>query len=208
MLAGVVAAPLAWLLVSMGQSGSSSTVAGWAEARRYDTVDLIEPAVYLAVVGIMLGVIGTLRFSPLGPLVAGLLLIAPYAGLFADPLAVRDAVPDNWSVFDRDIPLLVPLDNGTLPLLGALLVIATFSVQRWRRWPVASGYAPEPLVTKDDPDTLPDLITAPGSLSSFNGFGTQPLLPDPDETPTVPSRPAGTRPWSAPPAGVAKRTDK
>ncbi|BCB85103.1 hypothetical protein [Phytohabitans suffuscus] len=206
LLAGVVAAPLTWLLVSVGQARSSSTVAGWAEARRYDTLDLIEPAAYLAVAGILLGVIGTLRFSPLGPLVAGLALIAPYGGLFADPLAVRDAVPDNWALLDRDIPLLVPLDNGTLPLLGTLLVIAAFSVQRWRRWPLASGYAPEPFVARDEPDTLPDVITAPASLSSFGAFGTQPLG-EPDETPTVPSRPSGGTPWSAPPAGAAKRRD-
>ena len=206
LLAGVVAAPLTWVLVSMGQGDSSSTVAGWAETRRYDTLDLIEPAVYLAVAGILLGVIGTLRFSPLGALVAGLLLITPYAGLFVDPLAVRDAVPDNWSVLDRDIPLLVPLDNGTLPLLGALLVVAAFSVQRWRRWPVASGYAPEPFVIKDEPDTLPDVIKAPASLSSFNAFSAQ-SAPDPDETPTVPSRPSGGTPWAAPPLGAGQRAD-
>ncbi|MDQ7907720.1 hypothetical protein RB614_24670 [Phytohabitans sp. ZYX-F-186] len=205
LLAGVVVAPLTWVLVSVGQSRSSSTVAGWAEARRYDTIDLIEPAAYLVVAGILLGVIGTLRFSPLGPLLAGLLLITPYAGLFADPLAVRDTVPDNWAVLDRDIPLLVPLDNGTLLLLGVLLVIATFSVQRWRRWPLASGYAPEPFVVKDEPDTLPDVVTAPASLSSFNAFDTRPLG-EADETPTVPSRPSGGTPWSAPPAGAGKRT--
>ena len=198
----MVAAPLTWVLVSMGQSGSSSTVAGWAETGRYDTLDLIEPAAYLAVAGIILGVIGTLRFSPLGPLVAGLLLIAAYAGLFADPLAVRDAVPDNWNLLDRDIPLLVPLDNGTLLLIGALLVIAAFSVQRWRRWPLASGYAPEPFTPQDEPDTLPDLITVPPATSSFSAFGAEP-----DETPTVPNRPAGSTPWSAPPAGASKSTD-
>ncbi|MFC0527972.1 hypothetical protein [Phytohabitans kaempferiae] len=204
LIAGLVAAPLTWVLVSMGQSGSAGTVAGWAESRQYHTADLIEPAAYLAVAGILLGVIGTLRFSPLGPLFAGLLLIAPYAGLFANPLAVRDAVPEGWTVLDRDIPLLVPLDNGTLPLLGALLVVAAFSVQRWRRWPVASGYAPEPYVPKDDPDTLPDLLTpsTPLSTSPFT-FDTRPLA-DPDETPTVPSRPRDT-PWSAPPSSAAKR---
>lgn len=206
LLAGVVAAPLTWVLVAMGQADSSSTVAGWAEARRYDTLDLIEPAAYLAVAGVLLGVIGTLRISPLGPLVAGVLLIAPYAGLFADPLAVRDTVPDGWSVLDRDIPLLAPLDNGTLMLLGTLLVVAAFSVQRWRRWPLATGYSPEPFVIKDEPDTLPDLTTPSTSLSPFNAFGTQPL-PDPDETPTVPSRPGGKTPWSGPPTGAGKRAD-
>lgn len=203
LLAGLAAAPLAWVLVAVGQSRSGETVAGWAETRRYDTVDLIEPAGYLAVAGIVLGLIGTLRVSPLGPLVAGLLLAAPYAALFVDPLAVRDAVPDNWEVLDRDLTLLVPLDNGTLLLLGALLVIAAFSVQRWRRWPVATGYGPEPFAGKDEPDTLPDLMSGPFGGSSF---GAQPP-PDTDETPTVPNRPAGGTPWSAPPSSTAKRAE-
>lgn len=205
LLAGVVAAPAAWVLVATGQADSSGTVAGWAEARRYDTVDLIEPAAYLAVAGVLLGVIGTLRISPLGPLVAGLLLITPYAGLFADPLAVRDAVPTGWNVLDRDIPLLVPLDNGTLVLLGVLLVVAAFSVQRWRRWPLASGYSPEPFVIKDEPDTLPDLASSSTS-TSFDAFGAKPAS-SADETPTVPNRTGGTTPWSAPPTGAGKRAD-
>jgi len=141
----VVVAPLTWCLVALGQNGSQEKVGEWVEARRWDTVDLIEPAVYLAVAGILLGLIATLRLSPLGPLVGGLLLIAPYVGLFIAPLDVRRAVPDNWDVVDRQLPLLVPLDNGTLPLIGAVLVMAVFSAQRWRRWPsvaTAAGAAP------------------------------------------------------------------
>jgi hypothetical protein len=190
LLAGVVAAPLAWVLVAMGQGGSTRTVTGWVESSRYDTVDLIEPAVYLAVAGIALGLIGTLRFSPLGPLVAGLLLATPYAGLFADPFAVHDAVPDTWEILDKPIPLEQPLDNGTLLLLGALLVIAAFSVRRWRRWPVEAA-APSPAL---------DEAPAVESIDET----TEPTLTD---APVVSARTSGETPWSAPPSTAGKRTE-
>jgi hypothetical protein len=201
LLAGVVAAPLTWVLVSLGQGGSTRTVAGWVEARTFDTVDLIEPAAYLAVAGILLGLLGTLRWSPVGPVVAGLLLIAPYGGMFADPLAVRDAVPDTWKILGDPIPLRLPLDNGTLLLIGALLVMAAFSVQRWRRWPVpAPAPAPEPLVeepadapTLESPPVIPDPVPA-GSMSSTSTDSTKRNGDSPWNTP--PSRAGSEKPES------------
>ncbi|MEJ3741917.1 hypothetical protein WEI85_01265 [Actinomycetes bacterium KLBMP 9797] len=203
LLAGVVAAPAAWVLVSVGQDGSTSTVTGWVESGRYDTVDLIEPAAYLLVAGIVLGLLGTLRFSPLGPLVAGLLLVGPYAGLFVDPLAVRDAVPDNWEVLDRELALRQPLDNGTLLLLGALLVMAAFSLQRWRRWPepaTPSAYEPEP--RPDDTPTDPLITWSPAPASPAPTLSTTSTMSSPTSTgsatPTeVPV--AGANPWTTPP---------
>ncbi len=76
-LAGMVAAPVAWILLALGQQGSASTVDRWTEAGTYNVANLIEPTVYLAVGGLALGLLATLRISPLGPLVAGLLLVAP-----------------------------------------------------------------------------------------------------------------------------------
>src|SRR2546426_591504 len=113
LLAGVLAAPLAWGLIAVGQARSQQTVTGWVDSRAFDTTDLIEPASYLAVAGILLGLIATLRISPLGPLVGGVLLSAVYAGLFVKPLDLRNAVPDKWELFNRHIPLRGPLDNGT-----------------------------------------------------------------------------------------------
>lgn len=197
LLAGVVAAPLTWVLVSLGQGGSTRTVAGWVETRAFDTVDLIEPAAYLAVAGILLGLLGTLRWSPVGPVVAGLLLIAPYGGMFADPLAVRDAVPDTWKILGDPIPLRLPLDNGTLLLIGALLVMAAFSAQRWRRWPApAPAPAPAPLVeepadaradepTLESPQIIDDPVPA-GSTSSTKRNGDSPWN-------TPPSRAGGEK---------------
>ncbi len=56
---------------------------------------------------------------------------------FFDPLAVRSAIPNDWVILDRPVPLHAPLDNGTLALLGVMLLMAAFSVHRWR--PVATA---------------------------------------------------------------------
>ncbi len=142
LLAGVVVAPLAWGLIALGQSGSQDQIGDWVNTKTFDTADLIEPAIYLVVAGILLGLIATLRISPLGPLVGGLLLVAAYVGMFIAPLDVRDAIPDDWTIQDRHLALRVPLDNGTLALVGLLLVMAVFSANRWRHWPAVAAAEP------------------------------------------------------------------
>lgn len=217
LLAGVVAAPLTWVLITLGQDGSTRTVTRWLEIGKYNTANLIEPSVYLAVVGILLGLLGTLRVSPLGPLIAGLALITPYVGLFVNPFWVRDTVPTNWKVFGDPLPLLQPVENGTLFFLGALLVIAVFSGQRWRRWPAPEavsateatpeGEADTETITRTDWSALqPDLVdrdTTPPTL----GYPDPPApTPTPATTaPTpLPRRSESESPWSAPPRGNPK----
>ncbi|KAB1905829.1 hypothetical protein, partial [Micromonospora sp. AMSO31t] len=134
-LAGLVVAPVTWVLVTLGQDGSGRTVHRWVEIGTYSTPNLIEPAVYLGVAGILLGLLGTLRFSPLGPAVAGLLLVVPYLGLFVAPFTVRDRIPEDWKMLGDPLPLRQPLENGTLFLIGVLLLMAVFSGQRWRQRP-------------------------------------------------------------------------
>ena len=140
-LAGLVVAPITWVLVTLGQDGSSRTVDRWVEIGTFNTANLIEPAVYLGVGGVLLGLLGTLRFSPLGPLVAGALLVTPYVGMFVAPFSVRDAIPHEWKVFGDPLPLRLPVENGTLFLIGLLLLMATFSQQRWRQWPTPGDRA-------------------------------------------------------------------
>ena len=134
-LAGLVVAPVTWVLVTLGQDGSARTVDRWVEIGTYNTANLIEPAVYLGVAGILLGLLGTLRFSPLGPLVAGLLLVTPYVGMFVAPFEVRDRIPTTGRCSATRCRCALPVENGTLFLIGVLLLMATFSGQRWRRWP-------------------------------------------------------------------------
>nr|WP_203707458.1 hypothetical protein [Asanoa iriomotensis] len=193
-----MAAPVVWILLALGQDGSASTIGTWAETSAFNTARLIGPAVYLAAAGIGLGVLATLRWSPLGPVVAGLLLMAPYVGMFIAPLRVRSAVPGGWRLFGDPLPLRLVLDNGTLFFLGLLLLMAAFSVQRWRRWPV-----PAP-VSSGVADTNPDL---------FGGFPTDPdtkppsLAYPPADVPAPRAEPfgggapsAGGSPWASPPA--------
>jgi hypothetical protein len=206
-LAGIVVAPLTWVLITLGQDGSTRTVTRWVAIGAFNPANLIGPAVYLAVGGILLGLLGTLRFSPLGPMVAGLLLVAPYAALFRDPFAVRALVPTNLRALGDQLPLRLPVENGTLFLIGAMLLMATFSAKRWRRWPTPAA-APatstpvpqpadeEPLVgwSTQNPD-VPERDIAPAQLG----------YPSPTaDTAPLPRREAGS-PWSAPPQASTRR---
>jgi hypothetical protein len=200
LLAGVVAAPVAWVLVALGQSNSASTIGGWAETGVFHTARLIEPAVYLGVAGIVLGLIATLRISPLGPTVAGLLLAAPYVGMFIAPLRVRSAVPGGWRLFGEALPLRLPLENGTLFLLGVLLFVSVFSAKRWRQWPARPMPAGPFDRTVDDTD--PDLFAPPPPPASDHYPDTSP--PTLAYPPAEPPR-AGGSPWSSPPSGSYRR---
>jgi hypothetical protein len=209
LLAGVVVAPLTWCLVALGQNGSQEQVGEWVGSRRFDTTDLIEPAIYLVVAGILLGLVATLRISPLGPLVGGLLLMAAYVGIFISPLTVRGAVPDDWEVFDRHLPLTVPLDNGTLALIGVLLLMAVFSAGRWRRWPTAVAAASADTLTLGPVDelvngwgTAPESKTVSLSAQTVAEAAAAEKSTSPSPAESTPSSrtktPAGS-PWSAPP---------
>src|SRR3954451_4719686 len=136
LVAGILIAPVAWLLIALGQQKSSTLVAGWGADNRFNTVDLIAPVAYLLGAGVLLGLVATLRLSPVGPLVAGLALLAPAVSLFVSPLSTLDRMPHSVGLGSLHIDPRVPLVNGTLMVVGALLVMAVFSVERWRRWPV------------------------------------------------------------------------
>ncbi|GAA3747597.1 hypothetical protein GCM10022225_34280 [Plantactinospora mayteni] len=206
-LAGVVAAPLTWALIALGQDGSARTVTRWVEVGTFNTANLIQGAVYLGVAGILLGLLGTLRLSPAGPLVAGLLLVAPYAGLFVDPFTVRDAVPANWKLFGDPLLLVQALDNGTTFLIGVLLLMATFSIQRWRRWPrpVAAGPAPTSSDVEEPTPTDWSLLNNPPEADIKPPTLGYPE-PDTEPLPPLPRRDAGS-PWSAPPRSATTRDD-
>src|SRR5690606_33752407 len=85
LLAGIVSATLVWLLLSSGQHRSQAVVASWDATGRFNTADLVGPVILLAVAGIMLGLLGTLRWSPAGPVVAGALFVTPTVLMFINP---------------------------------------------------------------------------------------------------------------------------
>jgi hypothetical protein len=200
-LAGLVVAPVTWVLITLGQDGSGRTIHRWVELGTYSTPNLIEPAVYLGVAGVLLGLLATLRFSPVGPAVAGLLLVIPYLGMFIAPFTVRDRVPESWKMLGDPLPLRQPLENGTLFLIGLLLLMAVFSVQRWRQWP-AQPTAEEGPTPADQPTDGPRPFGDWPPTNAKKDPDTAPLtLGYPDSTPTepLPRRTGGESPWSAPP---------
>jgi hypothetical protein len=128
LLAAILVAPLSWLLLAAGQDRSASAFAGPLAAG-----DLIRPALCLAGAGLLLGLLATLRISPLGAALAGAAYSASYLAVLADPQGVLGAVPQRLSVAGHRVDLIMPLRTGTALLLGALLLVATVSAGRWRR---------------------------------------------------------------------------
>ena len=142
LLAGLVAAPLAWLLLAAGQHRSQEIVDGWTAANRFDTGELIGPGLFLLGAGVVLGLVATLRWSPVGPLVAAVLFLTPAVLMFIDPLWALSRVDGQVKLFGQDLALSGPAENGTLLVLGGLLLMAVFSKRRWQRWPAAEAAAP------------------------------------------------------------------
>jgi hypothetical protein len=183
LLAGILIAPAAWVLIALGQQKSLATLASWQQSGGFNTADLLLPAAYLLAAGILIGLIATLRISPLGALIAGLFYAGTYVALFFNPVRVRNAVPESLRLLGRTVAPRAPLDNGTLLLIGAALLVAVFSFGRWRRWPAAAPAA-APAEEAGEPGD------APGSTTD--------LAPGPaDEERTVAVwPPSGTNPWT------------
>ncbi|PWR05865.1 hypothetical protein DKT68_24775 [Micromonospora acroterricola] len=209
-LAGLVVVPITWVLVTLGQDGSSRTVDRWVEIGTFNTANLIEPAVYLGVGGVLLGLLGTLRVSPLGPLVAGLLLVTPYVGMFVAPFEVRDAIPHGWKVFGDPLPLRLPVENGTLFLIGLLLLMAVFSRHRWQQWPrpaTEPTAAPAPAGGPQNDDFTMTDWPSPEPAERDAAPLTLGYPADPTPTDPLPRRVGGESPWSAPPRGQPRPED-
>ena len=178
LIAGVVAALLAWLLLATGQLGWLTTVDDWEVAGTYDTAELIGPGIALAVVGVLLGVLGMLRWSPTGPVAAGVLLTAPAVVMFVNPFQMSEWVADEWRLFGQDLAPLLPVRNGTLLVLGVLLLMAVFSTQRWRRWPSTDAQETGP---DADAAAEPDADAADASADAGDA-PTGSTAEDPDES--------------------------
>ncbi|MDG4763870.1 hypothetical protein O7632_07075 [Solwaraspora sp. WMMD406] len=211
-LGGLVVAPLCWLLVAVGQKTSIDTIDGWVADGGYHTVTLIAPAAYLFTAGLILGLLGTLRVSPGGPLVAGLLLAAPYVMMFIAPLRARDVIGTPWRLLGEPIELLRPVENGTLATIGVLLCVAALSRQRWRTWPRADD---EPRTTPATPSADPLPVRPVGefdpTLWSLPGGTGSSARSTSGPAPAQSSRPStatltATTPDSTSPSGGATAT--
>jgi hypothetical protein len=144
LIAAAVIAPAAWLLIAFGQTDSGTTIAKAQVSGAWRAGDLIAPLLLLAGAGILLGLIGTLRFSPLGAVLTGSVYAASYVALLFAGKAVSSLLGYTFTIAGHKADLRTPVVTGTSLLLGALLLVSVASVKRWRRWPVpVTETAPE-----------------------------------------------------------------
>lgn len=147
LIAAIATTPLTWLLLAYGQDRSIQAFTNEDSTGAFDNGDFIRPVVCLAAAGLLLGLLATLRFSPLGATAAGLFYSASYLALLVQPDTVMDLLPNNISLAGRDANPATPLRTGMTMVLGALLLVAVVSVGRWRRWPMREDDVPEPAPT-------------------------------------------------------------
>jgi len=158
LIAAIVVAPAAWLLIAYGQTQAEQAFGTAVRADAWASGRFVWPLVFLAGAGLLLGLLGTLRFSPLGAVLTGLVYVATYVVVMIDGRVVYPHVDYTITVLGHDAQLTAPITRGTSLLLGALLLVAVASISRWRRWPVAAATA-EPAPPAETP-TSPDESSA------------------------------------------------
>jgi hypothetical protein len=152
LIAAVIIAPLAWILLAFGQDRSAQAFAN-VQGDAFDKGDFLRPALCLAAAGLLFGLIATLRFSPLGAVLTGIVYADSYLALLVNPKRLLDVFPGKISVAGRSADLTTPLRTGTALLLGALLLVGVASIGRWRRWPARE--APETALPDESPVPMP-----------------------------------------------------
>lgn len=105
--------------------------------------DFILGGLLIVGVGLLLGLIGSLRTSPVGALVAAVVFLgASMFALFA-PLNALDVFGDARKVGSYQLNLAEPLTTGILAVVGGMLLISVFSATRWRNPRPAADPVPE-----------------------------------------------------------------
>lgn len=142
LIAAAVIGPLAWILLAFGQDRSAAV---FATAQRTGVLDgdaFVRPLQFLAVAGLVAGLITTLRFSPAGALLTGVIYVSSYTSLLIAPKRVLDVIDHDISVYGRHADLSLPVRTGTTLVLGALLLVWSATAIRRRR--------PEPVPAADE----------------------------------------------------------
>jgi hypothetical protein len=200
LLASVVIAPLAWLTMCVGQVGTAKQFGNYASSGHFKAGDFVPPLLFLAGAGLILGIIACLRFSPLGPLVAGIAYLGSYVALLIWPQRTWDTFGYTFhlSFLDGqgDGDLTTPLTTGSAALVGAILIVAVVSGKRWQRWPrpaAAVDAAPEA-------PSEPLAPVSPAAITSGESTATLPAVPAQPVAPFTESEPIGTVVWTREPA--------
>lgn len=182
-IASAVVGPLAWILFALGQDRSAQAFANAQDGGALDSADFIRPALVLAAAGILLGLIATLRFSPLGAVLTGLVYSASYLGLLISPASLMRLLDHKLTVSGHQVDLAAPVRTGTTLLVGSLLLVGVVSIRRWQRWPQPGADAPTALV--------PDEVISPAARRDRPlgvdglglGLGSPGRTPEPEPEP-------------------------
>jgi hypothetical protein len=150
LLAGIVITPLAWVLIALGQNILVTRAVTRAELLTGDDLnpDLIVGGAVLIGAGLLYGLIASLRVSPLGAMVAAFTYLGTTVwAVLSVSSTVRVLGTPTWELFGYPIRLANPIYQGTLPVVGGIMLIAIFSAKRWRAWPkpAAASTWPEPV---------------------------------------------------------------
>lgn len=205
LLAGLVIAPLTWVLLAYANGRV-------LEAGVHNKTDsLWVPGLIIVVAGLLVGLITSLRVSPLGAVFAGSILTIFSVLAVLLPNDVLDALPSlpKFGSFDQQF-LASPLLSGELLLVGVVLFVSVFSAGRWKSWPKPELH---PTVGPVNPMVDTGRIEAIKSWSPGEEptVGSTPAFytPEAPTNPIVSEQPRhaeksdtdGASPWAAPPTG-------
>ena len=193
LIAGVVLAPIVWAAAAYGQAVTAQVSANGAPTS-FESKLLIAAAAFVGA-GLVFGIIGTLRVSPVGPLVAGLAYLGCYGFAIAAPATANDAFNRVTKVGDYEIHYATALTSGLIPVLGAVALMAVFSGGRWRSWPpAATEPATQPVPITTDTSSIPpdETPTETTPAAATTGTWTSPFSSD-----TPAERRDDTSPWGS-----------
>ena len=205
LIAAVVIGPSAWILLAFGQDRSAQAFAH-AQNTALHTGDFVRPVEYLAAAGLLLGLLATLRVSPLGSVLTGLGFALSYVLLLVSPKGLMGLFNHDFSVAGRHFDPAIPIRTGTTLVLGVLMLVAALSFGRWRRSPRPDSEPFEEFYDRDRPVGADGLGLAPPSR------GREPELvsrsysePEPEPEPVTFGR-STRRLGAAQPAGAGRQT--
>lgn len=127
-LTGVVVAPLIWVALAAGQGATSIDIPEDGHLPK----QLLLGGLILVGVGLLAGLITSLRTSPVGAIFAGTVFLGASVYLWVDHTHGLRFFTTSWKVLGYPIDMALPLTTGVLAFTGGLLVMSLFSAARWR----------------------------------------------------------------------------
>jgi hypothetical protein len=164
--------PTAWVLLAFGQGRSSEAFTAADHGGVLHAHDITRSLLFLAAAGLLLGVVGALRLSPLGASLIGIVYTSSYTLLLVAPERLIDLFNTDLTVGGRHADLSTPMRTGTSLVLGVLLLVASISVGRRHSPRRTAQAAVETVVEPDHP-------------VGIDGLGVSPSYPHAEPEPAV-----------------------